>query len=146
MAITGTRTATELRNSPGAVTGGGRLSRVSGGWLKGTHGSAGKIPGQIARQLQGKHFKNFRDFREAFWMAVSADPGLAGGFSKANRTRMAAGRAPFVVKQQAVGKNNKYVLHHVTPIQRGGGVYDLDNLIVVTPRYHAEVLDPDYHQ
>ncbi|MFD5257292.1 DUF6531 domain-containing protein [Streptomyces bobili] len=146
LAITGTRTATELRNSPGAVTGGGRLSDVSGGWLKGTHGSTGKIPGQIARQLQGKSFKTFGDFREAFWKAVANDPGLAAGFSKANRTRMAAGRAPFVTNQQAVGKNNKYVLHHVKPIQHGGGVYDLDNLIVVTPRYHAEVLDPDYHQ
>ncbi|WP_405388003.1 DUF6531 domain-containing protein [Streptomyces sp. NBC_01102] len=145
-AITGARTATELRNSPGAVTGGGRLSDISGGWLKGTHGSTGKIPGQIGRQLQGKSFKTFGDFREAFWKAVASDSGLAAGFSKSNRTRMAAGRAPFVANQQAVGRNNKYVLHHVKPIQHGGGVYDLDNLVVVTPRYHAEVLDPNYHQ
>ncbi|WP_374940063.1 hypothetical protein [Streptomyces finlayi] len=82
----------------------------------------GKIPGQIGRQLQGKSFKTFGDFREAFWKAVSSDSGLAAGFSKSNRTRMAAGRAPFVANQQAVGRNNKYVLHHVKPIQHGGGV------------------------
>lgn len=65
---------------------------------------------------------------------------------RANRTRMTAGRAPFVTNRQAAGKNNKYVLHHVTPIQHGGGVCDLDNLTVATPRYRAEVLDPDCHQ
>ncbi len=73
-------------------------------------------------------------------------PELANQSSRANGVRMVEGKVPFVVKDQAIGKNNRYVLHHVTPIQHGGGVYDLDNLIVVTPRYHAEVLDPDYHQ
>ncbi|MFD6285856.1 hypothetical protein ACFWDP_40305 [Streptomyces anthocyanicus] len=37
-------------------------------------------------------------------------------------------------------------MHHVKPIQHGGGVYELDNLGVVTPPHHAEVLDPDYHE
>ena len=38
-----------------------------------------------------------------------------------------------------------YNLHHVTPIHEGGGVYDLNNIYVVTPRYHQEILDPTYH-
>ncbi len=46
---------------------------------------------------------------------------------------------------QRAGGHVKYILHHKTPISQGGGVYDLDNLIVVTPRYHSEILDPTYH-
>ncbi|MFG3031779.1 RHS repeat domain-containing protein [Streptomyces sp. NPDC048253] len=145
-AIAASRTATELRNSRGVVTGGDLLGDVSGAWLKGSHGNAGKIPGQVAKQLQGREFENFGKFREAFWKGVASVPELANQFVKQNRTLMADGKAPAVAKSQAVGKNNKYVLHHVTPIQRGGGVYDLDNLIVVTPQFHAEVLDPSYHQ
>lgn len=145
-AIAASRTANELRNSPGAVTGGALLGDVSGKWIRGSSGNAGKIPGQVVKGLQGRKFANFGKFREAFWEEVAGVPSLANQFSKANRTRMAEGMAPFVVNSQAVGKNNKYVLHHITPIQRGGGVYDLDNLMVVTPQYHAQVLDPDYHQ
>ncbi|CAG7640649.1 RHS repeat-associated core domain-containing protein [Actinacidiphila bryophytorum] len=137
--------ATVLRNSPGAVTGGSRLADVSGQWLKGSAGNAGRIPGQIARALQGREFKSFDDFREAFWEEVSKDPTLAPQFSPSNQTLMSQGKAPFVTDEQAVGGNKRYVLHHVTPIQHGGGVYDLDNLVVVTPQYHARILDPGYH-
>ena len=38
-----------------------------------------------------------------------------------------------------------YVLHHKVPIHAGGGVYDLDNLIVVTPQMHQQILDTSYH-
>jgi len=37
------------------------------------------------------------------------------------------------------------VLHHKTPINQGGSVYDVDNLYIVTPKYHKEILDPAYH-
>ncbi|MFD3336671.1 RHS repeat-associated core domain-containing protein [Streptomyces sp. NPDC058700] len=143
--ISPAKTATQLRNSPGAVTGGAKLAAINGKWLKGSNGNAGKIPGQVARALQGREFKSFDDFREAFWTQVSATPSIASQFSKSNQTLMSGGRAPIVTSNQSVGKNNRYVLHHVKPIQHGGGVYDLDNLMVVTPRYHAEVLDPTYH-
>ncbi|MFL9684742.1 RHS repeat-associated core domain-containing protein [Streptomyces sp. KL110A] len=139
------RTATQLRNSPGAVTGGGNLTAINGRWLAGSSGNAGKIPGQVVQGLQGREFRTFDDFREAFWRQVGATPALASQFSASNQTLMSRGRAPFVADNQSVGKNNRYVLHHVKPIQHGGGVYDLDNLMVVTPRYHAEVLDPAYH-
>ncbi|WP_407668642.1 hypothetical protein [Paraburkholderia xenovorans] len=36
-------------------------------------------------------------------------------------------------------------MHHIEPIQHGGRVYDTDNLLIVTPRYHAEILDSSYH-
>ena len=38
-----------------------------------------------------------------------------------------------------------YQLHHVTPINQGGMVYDIGNIVIVTPRYHAEMLLPSYH-
>lgn len=41
--------------------------------------------------------------------------------------------------------NSSYVLHHKTPIHAGGGVYDLNNLVIVTPRMHQEILDKVYH-
>ncbi|WP_439332259.1 HNH endonuclease signature motif containing protein [Pantoea cypripedii] len=43
------------------------------------------------------------------------------------------------------GNNRSYVLHHRTPIQHGGGVYDVDNILIVTPKYHLDVLDRAYH-
>ncbi|MGG7523000.1 hypothetical protein ACQ3G4_16650 [bacterium BS0013] len=29
-------------------------------------------------------------------------------------------------------------------MQHGGGVYDFDNLVIVTPRYHLDILDRAY--
>ncbi|MFE9444815.1 HNH endonuclease signature motif containing protein [Streptomyces sp. NPDC006602] len=51
---------------------------------------------------------------------------------------------PFAPLAQHQGQG-RYVLHHINPIQHGGGVYDLDNLVVVTPQYHKEILDGGYH-
>lgn len=52
---------------------------------------------------------------------------------------MAAGKAPFAHKLQKTGKGwaQKVMnIHHRKPIESGGGVYDLDNLAIVSPRYH----------
>ncbi|MFJ2832699.1 RHS repeat-associated core domain-containing protein [Streptomyces sp. NPDC087263] len=143
--IAARKSATQLRNSPGMVTGGDRLADVSGKWLRGSEGNAGRIPGQVARGLQGQEFKSFDHFRAAFWEEVSKHPELAGQFKKSGQTAMAEGKAPFVAANQAIPGQGRYVLHHVQPIGRGGGVYDLDNLVVVTPRYHKEILDGGYH-
>ncbi|MGQ4389579.1 DUF6531 domain-containing protein [Streptomyces sp. SAS_270] len=143
--IAARKNATQLRNSPGMTTGGDRLPDISGKWLRGSEGNAGRIPGQVARGLQGREFKSFNHFREAFWEEVSKHPELAGQFKKSGQTAMADGKAPFVAANQAIPGQGRYVLHHVQPIQRGGGVYDLDNLVVVTPRYHKEILAGGYH-
>jgi len=132
------------RCGPGTATGNGKKVRP-GRWLRGTHGNAGVFPESIANKLRGKNFRDFDHFREEFWKEVAKDPDLSSQFSRANVTRMSAGRAPKVSATQGVGKNTSYVLHHAEPIQHGGGVYDMDNLRIVTPRYHAEILDPAYH-
>ncbi|WP_425593957.1 hypothetical protein [Maribacter luteus] len=41
--------------------------------------------------------------------------------------------------------NSSFEIHLQTPINQGGSVYDVDNLVIVTPRYHKEILDPKYH-
>jgi hypothetical protein len=58
---------------------------------------------------------------------------------------MRGGRAPFAAPGQQMPGQLRYELHHRTPIHAGGGVYDADNIMVVTPRFHREVLDPRYH-
>ena len=41
---------------------------------------------------------------------------------------------------QWIGKVKNYQLHHKTPINQGGAVYDIDNIFIVTPRYNKEIL------
>ncbi|MET8469899.1 putative T7SS-secreted protein [Streptomyces sp. NPDC006422] len=142
--IEGPQSARQLRNTPGAATGGGSLPDVNGQWLRGSEGNAGRIPGQVARELQGMDFKNFDHFREAFWKKISQHDELASQFDKSGQTAMSQGKAPYAPTSQHHGQG-RYVLHHVLPIQHGGGVYDLDNLVVVSPRYHKEILDGRYH-
>lgn len=62
---------------------------------------------------------------------------------------MQQGLAPYALPTQMTGtalpSQQVYNIHHIRPRQHGGGVYDLDNLVVATPRYHAEILAPSYH-
>lgn len=137
------RSAKDLRNSPGTATGGETLPEVEGDWLRGTHGNAGRIPKQVADRLRGQSFKSFDEFRAKFWETVADTPELASQFRNVNTMR--EGYAPFAPQSQQLGGQMRYILHHRVPIQHGGGVYDLENLMVVTPRYHKEVLASDYH-
>ncbi|MBM7789143.1 RHS repeat-associated core domain-containing protein [Tenggerimyces flavus] len=114
-------------------------------WLRGTHGNAGRVPDSVNTALSGRKFNSWKEFRGEFWRAVSADPALAGQFSASNQRQMSQGLAPFVHPGQRYGGRLRYELHHVTPRSRGGGEFDLDNIVVSTPRYHAEILDPRYH-
>ena len=45
----------------------------------------------------------------------------------------------------AMGSCPSYILHHINPIYNGGGVYDLNNLVIVTPLMHQNILDPNFH-
>lgn len=132
-----------LRNSPGIVTAGRKLTQVAR-MMRGSHGNIGVIPQEIALKLKGLKFGKFDDFREAFWKAV-ADSGYAKEFSASNVTRMKTGKAPFAVPSQWFGKKVNYVLHHIKPINAGGDVYDLSNILIVTPRMHEEILNKVFH-
>lgn len=100
----------------------------------------------------------------------------AFGFDPSNAARMASGSAPLIPKDatrslfvvdptgatkkigelpnpratdklgRIKGGEESYALHHMTPIHDGGGVYDLDNLLICTPLYHSQGhLTPKYH-
>ncbi|MGG3837481.1 colicin [Paenibacillus thiaminolyticus] len=85
------------------------------------------IPQEVTSKLQGQKFNSFDDFREAFWKEV-ASSSYASEFGTSNNTRMKKGLAPIAPQSQWNGKQKSYVLHHEQPINRGGPVYDLDNL------------------
>ena len=79
--------------------------------------------------------------REAFWKAVADDPNIAKQFDEGNLALMKQGQAPFAVPSQQTGAGwaqQKYNLHHRQSLEEGGDLYDLDNIIVVTPRYHDQ--------
>jgi hypothetical protein len=126
-----------VRNQPGVVTGQGQ--DVTGIWLEGAGKALGSpIPSQIADQLRGREFSSFDDFREAFWVAVSADAALSSQFNDNNRSRMAEGLAPRARFIDTVGKRRSFELHHETPISKGGEVYNVDNIRAMTPKHHID--------
>ncbi len=133
------------RNTPGVVTASESLTYIKDRWLKGTHGNVGKVPAQVAEKMKGREFANFDAFRKAFWKEVANDPVLAKGFGEKDLKAMLKGNAPSAPIEQWNGKQDLYMIHHMTPIQRGGAVYHMDNLLIVTPRYHLDVLDKKYH-
>lgn len=127
------------RFMPGVVTGKGQP--IEGIWLgEATRGSGSAIPSHIADQFRGKEFKTFDDFREVFWKAVANDEQLSQQFSTRNLKLMKLhGHAPGALKETHHKSHVKFVLHHVIPISEGGGVYDLDNIRVVTPSSHHHI-------
>ena len=127
----------DRREDPGVVSGVGQP--VSGIWLgTASQGEGAPIPSQIADQLRGKEFKNFRGFREAFWKAVANEPELAKQFDPGSVAAMKKGYAPFVRKMERAGARKKYKLHHKNYISTGGNVFDIDNVNVITPKRHIE--------
>lgn len=103
------------------------------------------MPGHVARKLEGQAFATFDEFRATFWKAVAVDPNLSPQFGKANLARMREGLAPIAPSSQHVGDLRSYILHHQIPLNQGGGVYDMGSALIVSPRYHQEVLEPGFH-
>ncbi len=126
------------RDVPGAATGKGQP--VSGNWLgAASQGEGAPIPSQIADKLRGKTFKNWRDFREQFWIAVANDPELSKQFNPGSLAVMRDGGAPYVRESEQAGGRIKIEIHHKVRIANGGGVYNMGNLVAVTPKRHIEI-------
>ncbi|MGE6536498.1 T7SS effector LXG polymorphic toxin [Bacillus luti] len=141
-----TISSAEKRKSPGTVTSSFNLERSLGTQKKlmYNNGSIGVIPQEIRNKLVGKEFKSFDEFRAEFWKTV-ADSSYANEFNRMNRMRMLEGKAPYTPGSEQYGAHKVYVLHHKQPIHQGGDVYNLDNLIIVSPKTHQTILDPAYH-
>ena len=126
-----------VRKTPGTVTGQGE--DVAGIWLIGASSGVGvPIPSDVADALRGREFKSFDTFRAALWKAASGST-ASDQFVKQSVGRMRTGRAPRVRKADRVGGRLSYELHHIAKVSEGGGVYDVDNLRVNTPRNHIDL-------
>ena len=134
--------ARDIRRRPGVAEGVEGLQNITqqGQWLR---GGIGLFPRQIARRMRGMHFNNFDEFRAVFWMMVATDPVLSAGWSPNSLARMRTGRAPFAPSSGRTGggSNSVWQLNHIMAIERGGAVFDMTNLEIVTPRMHLGV-DP----
>ena len=58
---------------------------------------------------------------------------------------MSKGLAPKTPASQEYKSISSYVLHNKNPIHNGGDVYNLDNLLISSPRMHQEILDKGFH-
>jgi RHS repeat-associated protein len=133
------------RNNPGVAIGNG-VSLNGEPMMRGTDNNIGLVPSTVAEKLRGKVFGNFDQFRRDFWKAVANDPEASKNFTKEDMAvAKRDGTAPAVSKSQELGLRDSYELHHIQPIHAGGGVYNMDNILIVTPRYHKEILSPAYH-
>lgn len=137
--------AKTLRTSPGVVKLSCTLPQQRQ-LLWGSDQNAGFIPEEIGNQLQGREFHSFDQFRQFIWKTISLS-NYAPEFSLENRERITTGLAPFAPGSQQLPelKRFSYELHHIQPINQGGAVYDPCNLMIVTPRFHDEVLIQEYH-
>ncbi|MBC3366058.1 S-type pyocin domain-containing protein [Pseudomonas sp. SWRI154] len=115
----------DRRDCPGVVSGAGLA--VAEAWQTQAASSQGApVPALVADQLRGQVFERFDQFKHAFWKAVAATPTLNAQFTLDNRALLLSGSAP---RSEQPDNRTLRILHRVD-VTQGGGVYDLDNLIV----------------
>ncbi|EHK1059780.1 S-type pyocin domain-containing protein [Salmonella enterica] len=131
------------RDQAGTASGNGSQIETGQKWLDlsvTNNGEGAKTPSNIADKLRGRHYDSFRKSREDLWLEISKDPELSKQFSNGNIEAMQEGKAPtapfaghYVEPKQVI---KKFEIHHIKPIEEGGGVYDIDNLRITTPKLH----------
>nr|QVX13010.1 HNH endonuclease [Pseudomonas congelans] len=125
------------RSIPGVASGFGEA--VTATWLRGpTASQPAPIPSSVAEKLSGRPFASFAKLREAIWLEVSNDPELSRQLGELNLQELSNKRAPRAPLADRVGKRVKYEIHHKHRVSEGGSVYDLDNLIIMTPKDHIQ--------
>lgn len=139
----GTRRA--RRRRPGVAHSTGSLIPAGSSWLGESNASGAGIPREIADRLRGRYFANSDRFREALWKAIADTPSLASQFDPRDLVRMRNGGAPIAPQGTWHGGLRNYIVHHTNPIGRGGRVYDMSNMLIVTPLLHQQILDPRLH-
>jgi hypothetical protein len=132
------RKSSVVRKMGGLVHASKPMMKSTKSWFK-RQGSAGHIPKEIKKKFNLKKYKSFDGFRRAFWKEMAKHKHLAKKFKEfhpKNIGLMKKGLAPLVPAGQNLGKLKKYMLHHRKRIADGGSVYDLSNLLIVSPRFH----------
>ncbi len=76
--------------------------------------------------------------RRAFWKAVAADAQLRSQFTPIHLHLMK--KAMRLMHEQMIEMEValKYEIHHLDEVAKGGAVYDVDNLVVMTPKRHID--------
>ncbi len=59
---------------------------------------------------------------------VSKDPELSNQFRGSNKIHIRNGNSPFTREQDRAGGRERYEIHHIIPISKGGEVYNVDNM------------------
>lgn len=123
------------RYEPGIASGHGAV--IEGIWLgEATRGEGARIPVQVADQLRGRTFRDFDHFREHFWKTVSRLPALVQQLSAIDEDQVRQGNSPFAIRTEVRGGRQRLEIHHIHEIQHEGAVYDIDNLVILTPNAH----------
>lgn len=52
---------------------------------------------------------------------------------------MKEGYSPYAPRNEQVGGREKFEIHHVHPIGKGGDVYNIDNMVITTPKGHITI-------
>lgn len=117
---------------PGVVTGKGQL--IQGEFLYEGNKDGAPIPAQIASKLRGKNFSSFGAFRRRLWQLISRNPLFENQFGLGDLLVMRRGLALLVDPDERIGGRIKYEIHHVKRIADRGGVYDVDNLRIVSAK------------
>lgn len=125
------------RNMPGVVKGKGQL--ITGTFLTAGNREGVPIPQQIASKLRGKRFSSWAAFRRRLWQTIGRSPLFENEFEPAELLSMRRGLAPLAELDERLGKKIKYEIHHVERIADGGDVYDIDNLRIVSPKFHQSL-------
>ncbi|MGR6547778.1 S-type pyocin domain-containing protein [Pseudomonas plecoglossicida] len=124
------------RYMPGVVTGKGELTE---GHLLVEGNEKGRgIPEGIANEMRGRKFRDFGAFRIEFWMLLSNSQEFSAQFDHGDIMMMRRGLAPLALPNERVGGRVKYEIHHKQRIADGGGVYDIDNMVILSPKFHIK--------
>ncbi|MBJ9976128.1 S-type pyocin domain-containing protein [Pseudomonas sp. S75] len=124
------------RHMPGVVVGMGE--DMAGALLIENNRQGSNIPEQIAGKMRGQKFSSFGAFRSSFWMWVADTQELSVQFDRADLHMMRRGLAPLALPGERVGGRIKYEIHHKVRIADGGDVYDVSNMIILSPKFHIE--------
>lgn len=126
------------RYAPGVVSGAGHA--VEGQWLDARVNTVGvPVPASVAERLRGRSFASFDSFRRAFWREIGRDLSALGAPEGSFQRLTGFGRAIPADKDGRAGRRTRLEIHHVKPISEGGEVYDVDNMIIVSPAAHIRI-------